>query len=184
MSSVEGEFNSNINPGRLGRKTSSALETACICAVWTMMSTNELCDERKLAITFWDVCLCAESRRLGRTKNSFADGAWHGSSPLVRSSRCLSLTSPNGCLGMRDSECELGWQEAVRSDVRIALRMAESVAARNWAELIATGGCVSEWTVELRSLILWGEDDGGKSMAGSCCAGLLKRGWKYQICWT
>lgn len=80
------------------------------------------------------MCVCVlKANDLAGPKiaSQMALGTAASSSPLVCSSRCLSLTSPNGRPGMQDSEYELGWQEAARSDVRIALRMAESVAARN-----------------------------------------------------
>lgn len=151
---------------------------------------NERCYKRKLAITFSDVGgVCAETRQAGRTRNSFADGTWHGTEQL--SSRTLP-TLPVNCSTqwlLRDGETgkyEFSSQEAVRSDVSIALRMAESVTVRNWIELVSGGACVFEHLMDCIATISYpsGEDDGGKSKARWWCSELLKKWWKYQICWT
>lgn len=51
-----------------------------------------MCTKRQLAVTFSDVvCVCAEARQAGRTRNSFADGTWRGTQQL---SSCALLALP------------------------------------------------------------------------------------------
>lgn len=147
----------------------------------------DVCQEKVSSNLFrCSVCVLKPNKLAGlEIASQMVLGTAPSSSPLARSSPCLSVASPNGCFEQGNGKAEFSSQEAARSDVRTALCMAESVTGRNWSGLIPRGARVFQHIVDCLATIScpW-EEDGGKSKARWWCYQLLKRWWKYQICWT
>lgn len=167
MSSVKGELILSVNPGRLYRNKFSVSETHTNSCILNDHDHKWDVYQEKVSSNLFrcGVCVLKPDKLAGlEIASQMVLGVAPSSSPLVRSSPCLSVASPNGCLEQGNGKAEFSSQEAARSDVRTALRMAESVTGRNWSGLIPRGAHGFQCLMDCLSATScpWGEDDGGK----------------------